>query len=475
MGANFLSNCNGDKIFKLYPHKMIQIDDNFYFFTSASNKISKIDDDFKYIIENHGKPYAEMEKNATKRMTRSRFEEVLSIMGDRGIIQCEEDENKIDEQHIHILEDTSIQSLILMVVQECNLSCVYCYGDDGEYKHSGKMSLEVATKSIDFLIQNRSENKGIGVVFFGGEPLLNFSLIKDVVDYIKVKEKEYGIRISKNITTNATLINEEIEKYLIENHINVKVSIDGWKELNDKNRPFKNEKGSYETVIENTKGLIGKNLASIRATVTPDCLDTRKIIEHLKNLGSRDVGFAYADRMLTEEDYFKIYKIQSSQLKAMEKDIKTESYAEVREKYTIGFMLLSKIHQNFIAKFPCGTGRSMYAVDIQGNLFPCHRFVGEDSYVLGNINESEVPHRNKYLSEIISDNRKQCHDCWVRNLCLGKCPHINLVLTGDVSKALPISCSLERALYEDVIKIYLRLSDKEKDILLDSKLKKMEC
>lgn len=210
----------------------------------------------------------------------SRKKEFVIETDDEDFInQCERFSLIDKKSKIEYEDNEEISDLVLMVEQGCNLKCLYCYGGEGEYNNKGKMSFKVAKEAIDFLIKHCGTRKYISIVFFGGEPLLNLKLIKEIVAYIEELKKETDIQIAMNMTTNGTLLTEEIADYCLEKKIGIKISIDGPKEINDRCRGYKDGAGSYQDVLKNTHNLRNMGMVSARATITPFCLDENYIEE----------------------------------------------------------------------------------------------------------------------------------------------------------------------------------------------------
>lgn len=233
-----------DTVIKFADYKIFENDNRKYIYCVIDNKIFEIDDKTLGLLNQDGKTYEETKNNLSSLFSEDELDELINSMHELGLIENETHnfKNNLDQM------PGNITSLILLVAQDCNLRCSYCYADEGKYYNSGKMDVNTAKKSVDFLIEKSASEK-IGICFFGGEPLLNFELIKEVVGYCYKKEKETGKKFGFSMTTNGTLINNEIEEFIIKNHISIQISIDGDKKTHDANRYYNGKLGSYETVF----------------------------------------------------------------------------------------------------------------------------------------------------------------------------------------------------------------------------------
>ena len=366
----------------------------------------------------------------------------------------------IDKVHNTPLGE-NISNIILLISQKCNLKCTYCFGDNGEYSNCGLMSFEIAKNSIQFLM-SRTKSKDLNICFFGGEPLINTNLIKEIITYTKLIENNSDIRFSYSMTTNGTLINDEIEQMIVKYNINTMISIDGDKETQDHNRFYANKKGSYEIVFENTKELRNRNLLSARATLTNYNMNILDIHNHLSDLGFKSVTISPANNLLTSSDYDELIENQANQIKEFETLISSGFFQEARKMNTI-CKILHKINKSFFRTRSCGAGRTMWAIDIDGNIYPCQRFVNDKRFVIGNVNSKIVD--DNFLRITSINYYKKCESCWARNLCVGGCANENSFVNGKVNEPSQNICKYYLAMYEQCIKLYLRLSYTQKEKL----------
>ena len=275
-----------DKIIVFKPTKIFNIGERKFLYSIEDSRLFEIDDKLEQILALSGHSVEELfnmvakEKNIEIEETKN----LLQMIYDAGLVL---DSNSDETES----ENMQLAALTLMICQECNMKCAYCYGDGEEYNNKGKMSLETALRAIDYLIENSLDTK-LAIAFLGGEPLLNFGLIKEIVKYCSIKEAETGRTFSYTITTNGTLMTPEIENFLISNHIKTQISIDGTKEDHDQMRYFNKKKPSYTVVVDKTKSMREKNLLTARATLSPNPDKPEKILQflHISNTIKKNVG-----------------------------------------------------------------------------------------------------------------------------------------------------------------------------------------
>ncbi len=357
-----------------------------------------------------------------------------------------------------------VKSLCLMVAQDCNLRCRYCFGDAGSYGgERAVMSPEVGRAAVDYLISRCGPRKHCEIDFFGGEPLMNMKTVKAVTEYVRQKEKETGKSFKLTLTTNGVLLDDPTILWLNENRISVVLSVDGRKEVHDRMRPDAGGNGTYDRVIRNFRKLVdsrdGKNYY-MRGTYTKENLDFTEDV-----LAMKDAGFdilsvepvVLKDNPLgfTEEDLPRIYA---------EYDRLTEAYLR-RHREGRGFFFF---HFNMdlsngpcVAKrlAGCGAGHEYYAVAENGDLYPCHQFVGRKKYKLGNVydgvQDTELP---RYFRESHVLNKETCKDCWARFFCSGGC-HANADLFhGDIRKPYEVGCEIQKKRLECAILVQALLA-----------------
>ncbi|MFN8811986.1 MAG: quinohemoprotein amine dehydrogenase maturation protein [Acidobacteriota bacterium] len=359
-----------------------------------------------------------------------------------------------------------LQTLVINLTNQCNLSCQYCYefGEDKVATPEGKpkfMEFETAKQSVDFLFAEAGSRKQVHITFFGGETLLNFPLLKRIVDYSRQEAAQRGVAIDYSLTTNATLLRPEIIEYLSENAIGVTVSMDGPKELNDQLRVFANGKGSYDIIVPKVKELLRQHRTrpiAARVTLTSGVRDVIGIFRHLKEeIGFHEVGFA---PVTTSPN--RLYAIGEKGLDDVLAQFEQLAY-EYRD-YALrgelhGFSnvsdTLSELHQGISKSHPCGAGLGLLGVGPSGDISPCHRFVDSDTHKLGHVSEGlDREKQQEFLKHGHIHAKYDCHSCWARPLCAGGCYHEAFVRYGDTGHANLHYCDWIRGWTDLCLRIY---------------------
>ncbi len=367
-------------------------------------------------------------------------EELISEMFHANVIVAPD---AVAEQPQDLPEVFPIQTLVMNLTNQCNLSCQYCYefGADKLATPEGKpkfMDVETAKTSVDFLLSQSGDRRNIHITFFGGETLMNFPLLKEVVSYANEKAKVQGRHIDFSLTTNATLLTPAIIDFLSENHIGVTVSMDGPKEMHDQLRVFSNGRGSYDIVEPKVRALIQNHRTrpiTARVTLTSGVGDVIRIFRHLKqDLGFHEVGFAPVTSSPNQ-----LYSIGPSGMDNMLDQFHTlaDEYLEYAVRGEAhGFSnvsdTLAELCQGVNKSHPCGAGLGLLGVGPSGDIAPCHRFVDSDQHSLGHISTGiDKEKQSDFLKRGHIGAKYDCHECWARPLCAGGCHHEAFVRYGD--------------------------------------------
>lgn len=327
------------------------------------------------------------------------------------------------------IESPIIGQIILSVVQDCNLACKYCLANHGIFfDKTGRMSFEVAKAAVDFLIRESREKKSIRIIFLGGEPFLNFPLIKKIVIYAKKQAGKFSKKVKFTTSTNGTLLNNTMIDFLIKNDFTMSVSIDGPPNVHDDNRIFKSGAGSYYRILPKVKQFLSiapyKIIAA--ATLTPSHLDFVNILEHLYNIGFKLIRFAPAlPSAACEYQEHIFYGDNIAQYKTAFTNLIDHEIHYFIEKKEIRLLNLFDVLRDFHLKrrtaFACGMGRFFLGIASNGDLYPCNLFTGLKEYKMGNVFvEFDHNQQLKYVDKIIKI-RKQCNLCWARYICRGGC------------------------------------------------------
>ena len=363
-----------------------------------------------------------------------------------------------------------LQRIVLNTTNQCNLACGYCYeySDDKISQTAGKpkyMSNEVAETAVDLLIRESEDRPKIHVTFFGGETLLNFPMLRDTVAYAKRRGAETGKEVEFSLTTNATLLTEQIADFLAEHQIGVTVSIDGDRELNDKMRVFHDGRGSYDIILPKIKMLLARhrtNSIGARVTLSAGVGHVRRIFEHLtQEVGFRAVGFSPATSNPNRLYHIGVQKMDSI-LGGFE-DLAWEYRDAAVNGHAHGFTnandTLKELHSGISKAYPCGAGLGLLGVGTAGDINLCHRFVDSPVGQMGHVNEG-VDHaaRQDFLNTHHLGARYDCHTCWARPVCAGGCYHEAFVHYGDTSAANLHYCDWIRGWTDLCLRIYGEIS-----------------
>ena len=383
--------------------------------------------------------------------------------------------NKQKTKSIGETDSCEVKSISLNVIQSCNMRCIYCYGDGGEYGHKDKMCEDTAFSAVDWLIKSSGECRKLGIVFFGGEPLMNFSLIKKVVEYSKNMCHSVNKVMTFSITTNGTLFTNEIINYLNEHNFGVTISLDGPKEIQDINRPLASGKGSYELIKKNNIAMNGSRggRTTARVTVTNQNVAFKDILITSKEMGFNTTVFVpvtsdddnsenklcISDKRLNHiKDY---YTEEGDKLLKKIKDRASNMSGSVRFIEIIRSFLLKEKREHY-----CGVGRTLAAVASNGDLYPCHRFVGDEKFLLGNVMNDINPaaYQKVYLKNDFT-SRVECKDCFVRFHCGGGCIQDNYIINKSVEIPNSMHCDILKHQVDISIRIFGNLNKEDKEYL----------
>ena len=375
-----------------------------------------------------------------------------------------------DQYHDYVVDfkkrKTVVKALCLHIAHDCNLACQYCFAEEGEYHgRRALMSFEVGKKALDFLIANSGNRRNLEVDFFGGEPLMNWEVVKQLVEYGRSKEKEYNKNFRFTMTTNGVLLNDEIMEYCNREMSNVVLSLDGRKEVNDKMRPFRGGKGSFDLIVpkfQKFAEMRGDRDYYVRGTFTRHNLDFSKDVTEFADLGFRSMSIEPVVAKPEEE-----YAIREEDLPQImeEYDRLAEEYLK-RKKEGRGFNFF---HFNIdlnqgpcVAKrlSGCGSGTEYLAVTPWGDLYPCHQFVGQEEFLLGNVDTGVTNERIRDEFKLCNVYAKdKCRDCFARFYCSGGCAANSYNFHGSITDAYDIGCAMQKKRIECAIMIKAALAE----------------
>ncbi len=395
-------------------------------------------------------------------------EEILALK-DAGQLFTED----IYEKYIGDFKDrqTVVKALCLHIAHDCNLACKYCFAEEGEY-HGRKalMSLEVGKKALDFLVANSGNRVNLEVDFFGGEPLMNWQVVKELVAYGRSLEEANHKKFRFTLTTNGVLLDDEVLEFANKEMANVVMSIDGRKEIHDLMRPHRGGQGSYDEVVPKyIKAAESRNQMNyyVRGTFTRNNLDFSEDVKHLANLGFEQISVEPVVAADTED-----YALREEDIPTIlsEYDKLASEYIR-RKKEGKGFnffhFMIDLEGGPCVAKrlSGCGSGTEYLAVTPWGDLYPCHQFVGQEEFLMGNVEEGIV--RTDIVDTFKKCNvyaKEKCRDCFAKFYCSGGCAANAYHFSGDINGAYELGCELQRKRVECAIMIKAALADEEKEI-----------
>ncbi len=345
--------------------------------------------------------------------------------------------------------NTVIKALCLHVAHTCNLNCNYCFASQGKYHgERALMSFEVGKRALDFLIENSGTRRNLEVDFFGGEPLMNWDVVKQLVAYAREQEKIHNKNFRFTLTTNGMLIDDDVIEFSNKEMSNVVLSLDGRKEVHDRLRKDYMGRGSYDTIVPKFKEFVerrGNKNYYMRGTFTHANTDFTNDILHMADMGFTELSMEPVvcspddDAALTNEDLpvlFEQYEILAKEMIERKKQGKP---------FTFYHYMLDLKHGPCIYKriSGCGSGTEYMAVTPTGDLYPCHQFVGDEKYLLGNIYDGVT---NKEIQDEFklcnAYARKECDDCWAKLYCSGGCAANSYHASGKITGIYEYGCEL---------------------------------
>ncbi|MBQ9064297.1 MAG: thioether cross-link-forming SCIFF peptide maturase [Blautia sp.] len=355
---------------------------------------------------------------------------------------------------------TVVKALCLHVAHDCNLACRYCFAEEGEYHgRRALMSFETGREALDFLIASSGNRTNLEVDFFGGEPLMNWEVVKQLVAYGRSREKECNKKFRFTLTTNGVLLNDEIMEFCNREMGNVVLSIDGRKEVHDRMRPFRSGHGSYDMIVPKFLKFAesrGQERYYVRGTFTHFNTDFASDVLHLADLGFKQISVepvvAPKDEQyaITEEDIpviFEQYDFLAREMIKREKEGRGFNFFHFMIDLTGGPCVYKRLSG-------CGSGTEYLAVTPWGDLYPCHQFAGEEKFLLGNVREGILhPEISEEFGRCNVYSKPECADCFARFYCSGGCAANASHFTGEITGNYRIGCELQRKRVECAIMI----------------------
>lgn len=358
----------------------------------------------------------------------------------------------MDKNYKMAIEDRPIiKALCINIAHDCNLRCQYCFAGQGGYgQWRMLMSFDVARRAVDFLIAHSGPREHCELDFFGGEPLMNWHVVQQTIDYVHKQEKKHGKKIKMSLTTNGLLLDKEKVKYLTDNHISLILSLDGRKEMQDRMRPGVHGEGTYDEIVKNLQYCVANRKGEeyyVRGTFTRYNMDfTTDVIDMLdKGFPAVSmepvVGEDTADYSIKEEDLPRVkaeYDRLAKLFIAREEEGRPFFFFHFNMDLWKGPCLPKRLRG-------CGAGHEYLAVVPNGDIYPCHQFVGREGYVIGNVYEGLKNFkmmRDFRMNHVFS--KPECVDCWAKFFCSGGCHANNEAFAGDIHKPFHITCEIQK-------------------------------
>ncbi len=384
------------------------------------------------------------------------YEEILELIDEDILYSRDQYE---DIAHSSMDDRDYIKAVCLNIIHGCNLRCKYCFADEGEYNgHKGVMSVETAKKAIDYVVKRSGPRRNIEIDLFGGEPTMIMDKVKEIIAYARENEKAWNKNIRFTMTTNATLLTEEMMDFMDKEMGNIILSLDGRKEVNDNVRIKVDGSGSYDDILPNIKRMIEKRDKSkhyyVRGTFTGANTDFYEDVKAMVNEGFREISI---EPVVLEKGHFL--------------ELKEEHLPEIFENYDKLYNEMARrkkegdefnfYHFNIDLNggpcvykriSGCGAGFEYVAITPQGEVYPCHQFVGKEEFKLGSIyDDTYDAELGKKFKKAHIYNKPKCRECWARFYCSGGCQANNFAFNGDMNIPYEIGCKMQKKRIECAI------------------------
>ncbi len=407
------------------------------------------------------------DRNINLRELEEIIEELLELRS-AGMLYTEDVYEKyIDSFHNR---ETVVKALCLHIAHDCNLACRYCFAEEGEYHgRRALMSYEVGRKALDFLVENSGSRVNLEVDFFGGEPLMNWQVVKDLVAYGRSLEEPHNKKFRFTLTTNGVLLDDEVLEFANKEMANIVLSIDGRKEIHDLMRPHRGGQGSYDEVVPKYKKVAeSRNQMNyyVRGTFTRNNLDFAEDVKHLADEGFEQISVEPVVAADSED-----YALRGEDVSAILEEYDKLALEYIRRKkegkgFNFFHFMIDLEGGPCVAKrlSGCGSGTEYLAVTPWGDFYPCHQFVGQEEFLMGNVDEGIV--RTDIRDTFKGCNvyaKEKCKDCFAKFYCSGGCAANAYNFSGSINGTYDLGCELQRKRVECAIMIKAALAGEEKE------------
>ena len=432
-------------------------------------------DDITYdLLDNVEAPFEEKcPQNVVEKLSRfypeedinSCYEEIVQLYNDK-ILFSEDDYEKFAKYSVA----SPVKAMCLHIAHDCNLRCKYCFASTGDFGKGRKlMTFETGKKAIDFLLEKSGDRENLELDFFGGEPLMNFEVVKQIVEYARSREKEYGKRFRFTITTNGMLLDDDKIDFINKEMSNVVLSIDGRKEVNDNIRKRVDGSGCYDVILPKFKKLVekrGDKEYYVRGTFTKHNLDFSEDVFSLYDEGFDQISVEpvvcepEAPYALTEKELsaiFSEYERLSARILENEKHGGKFNFFHFMLDLDQGPCAIKRLRG-------CGCGNEYVAITPDGDIYPCHQFVGLEEYKMGNLDEGTFNLDMKAeFAESHVYTKPECKKCWAKFYCSGGCNANAYNFTGSITGSYDVGCKMQQKRIECAIMIKAALADMEEE------------
>lgn len=429
---------------------VFNVKDKYYIFDTGSSSLHECDEKGALLMRE--KLGEKVDTSHITEQERKEYEEDFAELEKDGLLFKE-------EVKAYPVKSKDVKALCLHICHDCNLRCRYCFADEGAY-HSKRefMSLETAKKAIDFLIANSGDRRILETDFFGGEPLMNFDVVKKTVEYAKEEAGKRGKKFLFTLTTNGLLLSGEIADFLNREMENVVLSLDGRKEVHDAVRKTANGKGSFDLVIENLKNFVkirGDKSYYVRGTFTAKNPDFSKDVLFIADNGFDSISMEpvvteIPDLAITKEmlpHILEEYDTLCDKYLAREAEGKGFNFFHFNIDLEGGPCLSKRVSA-------CGAGNEYFSVTPNGDIYPCHQFAGDKDFLMGNVYEGKLDEkiRSKFQNSCLF-TRKKCENCFAKFICSGGCSANNYHFNGDIDEPYEITCEMMKKRTENAMHI----------------------
>jgi uncharacterized protein len=375
----------------------------------------------------------------------------------------------IENPHGYFKNDPNVNMITVFTTNQCNLNCSYCYEKANDLHSAKSIDMETFRKGIDFFVSRYKEKGVLGIQFFGGEPLINYEFISEAVKYLKKLENTLDIKFIFSIVTNGTIFNKQVKELLVTNKFSVTISVDGTRDIHDKNRTFLNGKGSYDKVMENVKELSAYLKVTARLTITDPSMSLVKVYEELTSQGFSAVSFDIVSKSQYDDfDFDALSENMKEFAQYFLDNFKKKKLIQHQKLLHILFVIHNGMRKG-VRYLPCAAGSTYFSLSVNGDIYPCHRLNNNKKFVWGNIYEGiDLKKRNAFLEKHLIFNRdnSSCTNCWAKYLCGGTCyENANVENNGDTDKNSNMYCFFTKELAKNALYVYSSLDQSETEIL----------